>query len=584
MSETAKIKFMEGPLRFEILPHLKYKAVIEVCRGPKVVERVRMGEEGEVVPVGLKALTLSVDSESFFLKFPTHEDRESFRSSLNTTTTPSNPFNNRTDPTSSEQYFQFYSYLSQQQNMLQDSLRTSTYQRAILHNHTDFQDKVVLDVGAGSGILSFFAVQAGATKVYAVEASDMAEHCQTLVDNNNLADKIIVIAGKIEDIQIEEEVDVVISEPMGYMLFNERMLESFLHAKKWLKKGGMMYPSQGDLHITPFNDENLYNEVFSKANFWFQSSFYGVDLTCLREAAHLEYFSQPVVDTFDQRICMADSQKHVVDFVTCAEAKLHEMTFDLEFILSRTGNIHGLAFWFDVAFNGTRSAVWLFTGPTHPLTHWYQVRCPLLKPLFGREGDVVKGTMVMKCNKRQSYDINIEIYIEGEENEKSKNTLDLKTPVFRYTGQPVGVPPGLNKISPTTAYYEQVDSTIDPRAMDMLATPLNNNNYLDDQQQPLTEAFTSVITNNTAYACVNPGSIPSAPVNLFNNNNNKKLNFNILNNNNNNGENNNGSTIIINNTNNNANMNSTNVLDLNMISLLPFGNNSTTVLGGGVAN
>lgn len=33
MSETAKIKFMEGPLRFEILPHLKYKAVIEVCRG-----------------------------------------------------------------------------------------------------------------------------------------------------------------------------------------------------------------------------------------------------------------------------------------------------------------------------------------------------------------------------------------------------------------------------------------------------------------------------------------------------------------------------------------------------------------------
>ena len=74
-------------------------------------------------------------------------------------------FKARTEESSATQYFQFYGYLSQQQNMMQDFVRTSTYQKAILSNLTDFRDKIVLDVGAGSGILSFFAQQAGAAKV-----------------------------------------------------------------------------------------------------------------------------------------------------------------------------------------------------------------------------------------------------------------------------------------------------------------------------------------------------------------------------------------------------------------------------------
>jgi len=58
---------------------------------------------------------------------------------------------------------------------------------------------------------------------------------------------------------------------------------------------GKMYPSQGDLHVAPFTDEALYMEQFTKANFWYQESFHGVNLTCLREAAVAEYFKQPIV-------------------------------------------------------------------------------------------------------------------------------------------------------------------------------------------------------------------------------------------------------------------------------------------------
>lgn len=237
----------------------------------------------------------------------------------------SSHFVHRTEDSSANQYFQFYGYLSQQQNMMQDFVRTSTYQKAINGNFVDFNDKVVLDVGAGSGILSFFAAQAGARKVYAVEASNMAQYAQQLVAANNLSDRISVIAGKIEEIELPEKVDVIISEPMGYMLYNERMLETYLHAKKWLKPTGKMFPSRGDLHVAPFTDEALFSEQYNKANFWYQTSFHNVDLSSLREAAMKEYFRQPIVDTFDIRICQAKSIRHVVDFLTAEEEDLHRI-------------------------------------------------------------------------------------------------------------------------------------------------------------------------------------------------------------------------------------------------------------------
>ena len=74
--------------------------------------------------------------------------------------------------------------------------------------------------------------------MYAVEASSIAVHAAKLVEANKVDDVIKVLSGKIEEIQLPEQVDVIISEPMGYMLLNERMLETFLHAKKFLKPGG----------------------------------------------------------------------------------------------------------------------------------------------------------------------------------------------------------------------------------------------------------------------------------------------------------------------------------------------------------
>lgn len=47
-------------------------------------------------------------------------------------------------------------------------MRTKTYQNAIYQNNFLFKDKVVLDVGAGTGVLSLFCAKGGAKHVYAV--------------------------------------------------------------------------------------------------------------------------------------------------------------------------------------------------------------------------------------------------------------------------------------------------------------------------------------------------------------------------------------------------------------------------------
>ena len=69
-------------------------------------------------------------------------DKEDFIRKMNILNDRDSIFKKRTEKTSAEQYFQFYGYLSQQQNMMQDYIRTSTYQKAMLENTDDFTDKV----------------------------------------------------------------------------------------------------------------------------------------------------------------------------------------------------------------------------------------------------------------------------------------------------------------------------------------------------------------------------------------------------------------------------------------------------------
>ncbi|KAF6138194.1 hypothetical protein GIB67_011034 [Kingdonia uniflora] len=142
------------------------------------------------------------------------------------------------------------------EEMLKDSVRTKTYQNVIYQNTFLFKNKVVLDVGAGTGILSLFCAKAGAKHVYAVECSQMADMAKEIVEANKLSNVVTVLKGKIEEIVLPvTHVDIIISEWMGYFLLFENMLDTVLYARdKWLINDGIVLPDRASLYLTAIED------------------------------------------------------------------------------------------------------------------------------------------------------------------------------------------------------------------------------------------------------------------------------------------------------------------------------------------
>ena len=134
-----------------------------------------------------------------------------------------------------------YAEIEVHRTMICDRVRTEAFRRAI--DAVVRPGDVVLDVGAGTGILSLFAARAGAARVYAVEQTTVAVLAHELAAANGAADIVEVIQGDIMDVELPERVDVIVSEWLGGFGIDEGMLVPVIAARdRWLKPGGTMIP------------------------------------------------------------------------------------------------------------------------------------------------------------------------------------------------------------------------------------------------------------------------------------------------------------------------------------------------------
>ena len=234
-----------------------------------------------------------------------------------------------------------------------------------MDNPEDFKDKIVMDIGAGTGILSIFAAKAGAKHVYAIEFAEIAIFAKEIIKQNGLEDKITVIKGKMEEIELPvDKVDIIISEWMGYFLLYESMLDSVLFARdKYLRKGGKMLPDRADLYIAALED-SAYKE--QKKSFW--NDVYGVNMSCLTPTVMRE----PLVDQVDSNMIMSTESKILsLDLVNCKKEDV-EFTAKYELKMLYNDRVHGLIAWFDTPFSNLTRPVVLSTSPYKKYTHWKQ--------------------------------------------------------------------------------------------------------------------------------------------------------------------------------------------------------------------
>ncbi|KAL8555242.1 hypothetical protein ACS0TY_003159 [Phlomoides rotata] len=295
-------------------------------------------------------------------------------------------------------YFSSYSSFGIHRDMISDKVRTDAYRQAILENPSLLRNAVVMDVGCGTGILSLFAAQAGASRVFAVEASEkMAVVASQIAEDNKLLSSgissegsqrngvIEVVQGMVEELDNADHikphsVDVLMSEWMGYCLLYESMLVSVLYARdKWLKPGGAVLPDTATMFLAGFGKEA------TSIPFW--ENVYGFNMSRIGREVVEDAARLPIIDVVDS--CHIITTTKVLQRFDLATMQPKQMDFTAEIELELDSNVdstrcYGVVLWFETGFTERfchEKPVILSTSPYGPSTHWSQTVLTFREPI-----------------------------------------------------------------------------------------------------------------------------------------------------------------------------------------------------------
>jgi len=304
-------------------------------------------------------------------------------------------------------YFDSYGHYGIHMEMLKDAHRTTSYRDAIMMNSYMFKDKIVMDVGCGTGILSMFAAKAGAKHVLAVECSSIAHQAREIIKENGFEDKITVLHGKLEELTLPngiEKVDIIISEWMGYFLLYESMLNTVLIARdKFGADDVKLLPDSANMYATAITDPHYVQDRFEIWN-----NVHGLDFSYFKRLSYIE----PLIDSVDKKQVMS-STATMFSF-QLNSVKEEDLAFNSEFKLTATRDdtVHAICVHFDTPFCAGHDVVILDTAPWSTTTHWRQTVFYLINPIQMNKGEVMHCKLNSKPNPDNHRDLDVRLRVD----------------------------------------------------------------------------------------------------------------------------------------------------------------------------
>ena len=257
-------------------------------------------------------------------------------------------------------------------SMLIDEVRTTSFLRAILG--TVKPGDVVLDMGCGTGVLSYFACIAGAKRVYAVEHGSIIELAKAICRHNGFQERVIFLNDWSTNIDFPEPVDVIITETIGNLGFEEGILGWIIDAKKrFLTEGGRIIPRSIDMVLVPTENPEYQDTI----NTWNQE-LYSLDFSPARPlAVNNLLWAEWTPDLFL-------SEPALLVSIELAEVECADFSGEISFVAQRDGRIHGLGGWFNAELMPGQT---VSNAPPNKAPSWDQTFFPLERPLQVSAGD-----------------------------------------------------------------------------------------------------------------------------------------------------------------------------------------------------
>lgn len=269
--------------------------------------------------------------------------------------------------------------------LLGDAPRNAAFHRA-LQQLIRPGASTVLDIGAGTGFLSFLARRLGARQATLIEYTDALELAEELARRNRI-DGLSFVKAHSSDVRRKMSVDIVVTETLGNYALEENFLETAIDARRFLKADGVIVPGRLRQFVAPVLTPRLQTEI----DIW-PDIGYALDLAPARNislnnmyvrnieaadlggnATHAQLWDD--LDVSPQRPAPPSARRKTVHWKAASLP---------------SSRIEGYALWWEAELV---EGVTISTSPFSPPTHWQQIYLPLLEPCALEAGDTLELTL-----------------------------------------------------------------------------------------------------------------------------------------------------------------------------------------------